>query len=733
MPKAPEAKEIRELYSDYETEWKDAREEAQTDRRFAAGDPWEEKEKRARENRPCVSHDEISQYLNQYLNNLRQNKRSIQVNPAGDGATSDDAEHRQAIIRGIEYRSKAQQAYITAADNAVVGGYGFAKLTTAYESDDSFNQELRIVRVAKPDTIVIDPDFKEADASDMQRAFEVEQVLRTEFKRKFPQATLTDFSGDHAKDAPGWINDKYIQVAKLWWVHKTIRKMFLIQTREGPTVVYEDEINGQKGHKILQERKVEVPEVVEYRTNGLEVFDERPWQGKNIPICACFGKEIFLDEGGGAKRVLLSMVRLARDPQKTLAYLVSQEMEEAGLSPKVPYVGYKGQFESDAEAWENLTKVPRAYVQTDVVVDGAKGEVLPLPQRTQFTPNFQAYELAKDGARRAIMSAMGISPLPTAAQRNTEKSGIALQRISTQEAIGSFHFTDNFDRFLENLGRQINELIGPVYDTKREIPAMTDDDKPYVVLANHSPEEVEEEEEKSNTLATDKGRFDVTISTGPSYQSQREAAADFVDLLVNNLPNLPPPGSPQAKILALAIRMRNLGPLGEQIAEIEDPPNQGQQLPPEVQAAIAAKDAQLQLAMQELQKLQFEKQAKVVDNEYDLKQKKMDIDAKVAIAEIQAEAQIKSERQQWEMKLWTELHGSAHEFALQKDQQAHEVDMNQRAAALQASSQASDHAHEAGMEASKQAHEASQSYSQQAHEKDMAENEPGPGETEPTA
>src|SRR6185437_9657858 len=426
MPNAPTLKEIRELYSDYDSEWKEAREEAQTDRRYAAGDPWEAAEKRARSDpaspRPCVSHDEISQYLNQYLNNLRQNKRSIKVNPAGDGATDKAAEHRQNIIRGIEYRSKAQDAYITAADNAVVGGYGFAKITTDYAANEAaspdpsaFNQEIRIKRVAKPDSILIDPDFREADASDMTRAFELEQLTKAAFAAKFPHAKVTSFTADHVKEAPGWIQEKYVQVASLWWVHKKYRTLQLIKTPQGPTAVFEDQIKGQKGHKILSDRRVETREVVQYITNGVEIIEEKPWAGSHIPILPCFGKEIFLEEGGGPKRVLLSMVRLARDPQKTLAYLVSQEMEEAGLTPKVPYIGYKGQFETDAEAWETVTKVPRGYLQVDPTINAVSGQVLPIPQRQQFTPNFQAYEVAKDGARRAIMSAMGISPLPTAA------------------------------------------------------------------------------------------------------------------------------------------------------------------------------------------------------------------------------------------------------------------------------------------------------------------------------
>jgi hypothetical protein len=43
---------------------------------------------------------------------------------------------------------------------------------------------------------------------------------------------------------------------------------------------------------------------------------------------------------------------------------------------------------------------------------------------------------------------MGISRLPTAAQRDNEKSGIAIERIQTSQVLGSYHFTAGYERAL---------------------------------------------------------------------------------------------------------------------------------------------------------------------------------------------------------------------------------------------------------------------------------------------
>ena len=125
-------REIREDYTYYRDFWRDNHNEMKVDLRFISGDPWEPDDRRNREdnNRPVLCPDELSQYQNATINNLRQNKRAIQVNPKGSGATDKDAERRSAIIKGIEYKSNAQGAYTNAFENQINCGMGFFRVTT---------------------------------------------------------------------------------------------------------------------------------------------------------------------------------------------------------------------------------------------------------------------------------------------------------------------------------------------------------------------------------------------------------------------------------------------------------------------------------------------------------------------------------------------------------------------------------------------------------------------------
>jgi Phage P22-like portal protein len=708
---APTPKEIRECFQDYRSEWQEIRDEAAEDMRaISPSGPWANEDRQMRKDagRPCVHLDQINQYLNQTSGNVRKNKRAVKAIPKGNGANDQDAEKRSSLIMGIEERSKAQAIYLHAFQCMIERSYGFSVLRTEYKDDSSFDQEILIKPILNPDTVLISPHYKQPDASDIPDGFLVDQMAKRQFKQKWPNARVTDFTDEETEShVSNWVQDKTVQVGEYWKVEYDTGKLLLVETQHGPIIFSEQEWKAAKETGIQgtvkRERERQIPRVMQYWTNGVEILDEIRWAGSRIPIISCLGPERWQTVGGTAKRELLSMVRFAREPQMLFDFLSTQECEEAGMVPKVPFVGYKGQFESDAEVWEEINKVPHAFVQADLIIDASTGAALPLPARPQYVANFQQYEMAKDSAARSLQSSMGITPLPTAAQRRNEKSGVALEKIDDMESLGSFHFVDRYEtNYLGNMGWQINELITPILDTPREMPVTQPDGSRDVIHVvgntSHPLNEAGEYEPgdlPENHVHTGKGDFDVTIATGPSYQSEREEQSAFVDQLLQNLPNLPPPGTPQAKVLALAIRMRpNLGPIGKQIADVFDPPDPSN-LPPEAQAAVAQLQGQLQQLQQENQALHMDRAGRVLEQQtkMNIEQMKTDTqkqiaqlqnDIKVLVAEIQAKSQDSGERMQMYKEFWLENHGAAHEVALQKDQQMHEHAIADKAAATQA-------------------------------------------------
>src|SRR5271166_175095 len=712
-PKSAILKEIRENYTIFEEVWRPIREEGDVDMRYVSGDPWASKEREFRNkwDRPVMTWDELSPYINQLVNDPRQNKRAIQINPRGNGATNVTAMLREDKIREIQYNSRAQSAFTTAFQCAAERSFGYfginARLVADGLTEDQYNelvrtapeklfeQELYIYRIPNPNSVLFNPSFKEQDASDATECFVEERLQRSEFKRRWPRARFSDWQGSYAEEAPGWQQEKIVRVAAYYKAIIKKKKLYLLdgdKDAEDRVALYGDELPGgedkwladEKNNKrVRRDRTIETRRIKQYYTNGLEILEESDeipirW----IPIIPVFGKEMWVDDGGGAKRKLMSLIRLARDPFMCYCYIRSQEAEEAGMTPKAPLVGYTGQFETDREAWENLSKIPRSFVQIDPVTDPTDpNKILPLPTRPQFTPNFQSFEVFAEAARRAIRTACGGSDLPTAAQRVNEKSGVALKEIEANEDRGTFHFIDNYNFSLEHGGRVFDAWFPYVFDTVRDIDIMKKDGEFKVITIND-----EEYEEKGPDGQAVQQHYDavtgdhgVTVSTGKDSASQRD---EVKDLLVNVMGELQqiaaisPPGA-AAKLLALNIRLAALGPLGDEMADTLDPPDaqkqQGMALQQAQQQAQLAQQA-IQELQTENQKLKLEKAGKIIDNEYQKQLATMNNDIKVLVALIQAKNDKAQQEAEMYQQFWLENHGSAHERAMQAEQHGHEKD-----------------------------------------------------------
>lgn len=593
--------------------------------RFFSGDQWDDREKRKRDDQmyPMIVVDETSQYVNQLVNDLRENKRGVKIEPEGYGATDKTADLLEGWVRGIEYKSNAQAAYITGAEGAIAGSYGFWKLQCYYENDKSFNQSVKIVSIPNANTVVFDPDCLNYDCSDAADCFEVNFISHDEFKSRYPDAEILEFTDDIRQIAPEWVKDKQVQVASYWKVEVKKLKLYLVDPKDGrdPIVMRQDElpegIDLKDKTVIRASRNCEERRVVQTILNGVEILEvndpkdtdnPKGWPGKWIPIIPVWGREIFVDEGAGSKRKLMSLIRLARDPQQWLNYCAAQEIAEAKMTPKTPYMGPSGMFSQKARQWEEINDIPKAFVEFDVPEGSPPGTQ---PIRVPFAPNFQQYEIVKESAKRSIQAAMGISPLPTAAQRQNEKSGVALERIQGERQKGSYHFIDNFERSLEATGRQLVDVFDILHDTARDIAVRNKKNEQKVVRVN---------DPKSPKNQPSDGEHSVTVSSGPSHQSQREATESFVDTLISSVPGV----FPLIGDLLVKLRLRG-DPIGDEVAQRLTPPQFAQQdgqepLPPQAIQAIQKsqqENQQLHAYAQKLEQivnqLQQEKAAKMIE------------------------------------------------------------------------------------------------------------------------
>jgi hypothetical protein len=493
--------------------------------------------------RPCLTINKLPQHVKQVTNDQRQNRPSAKVIPVDDTADPEVAEILDGVIRHIEYISDADVAYDTACENQVTYGEGYIRVLTEYCADDSFEQDIKIGRIRNSFSVYMDPTIQDPCGADSEWCIIMEDLLKSEHDRRFPDATpistiMTEGVGDPSIAA--WISEDTIRIAEYFYVEHTRDELRLYSNGQTLLASSPEAKNLEAmGLKPMKTREVDRRQVKWIKTNGFEVLEERDWAGSHIPVIRVVGNE-FEVEG----RVYLSgLVRNAKDAQRMYNYWVSQEAEMLALAPKAPFIGYGGQFEGYEHQWKTANTSNWPYLEVNPDVTDGQGNILPLPQRAMPPMAQNGLIAAKMGAADDIKSATGQYDPALGAQSN-ERTGRAILARQQQTATGTFHYVDNLARAVRYCGRQIVDLIPKIYDTERIARIVGMDGEVSTARIDPNQEEPVRRVTDQNGIVIAKiynpgvGRYDVAVTTGPSYMTKRQEALESMSQLLQGNPQL---------------------------------------------------------------------------------------------------------------------------------------------------------------------------------------------------
>jgi hypothetical protein len=467
----------------------------------------------------------------------------VKVIPVDDNADVEVAEIFEGVIRHIEYISDADVAYDTACENQVTYGEGYIRVLTKYCDDNSFDQDLYIGRIRNSFSVYMDPTIQDPCGSDAEWCFVTEDMTKAEYERQFPDAApissmMQQGVGDSSLSQ--WLTENTVRVAEYFYYEHTPTKLNLYQGNmsavEGSR---EDKELKALGLKPLKSRMADVKKVKWLKTNGFEVLEEQDWAGKFIPVIRVVGNEYEVD----GRLYVSGLIRNAKDAQRMYNYWVSQEAEMLALAPKAPFIGYGGQFEGYETQWKtaNTTNWPYLEVNPDVT-DGA-GAVLPLPQRAQPPMASSGLLQAKAGASDDIKSSTGQYDSSLGATSN-ERSGRAILAREKQGDTGTYHYVDNLARAIRHCGRQLVDMIPKIYDTERIARIIGVDGEVKRAKINPSQAEPVKKIVDESGIVIEKiynpsvGKYDVCVSTGPSYMTKRQESLDAMSQLLQGNPQL---------------------------------------------------------------------------------------------------------------------------------------------------------------------------------------------------
>ena len=493
--------------------------------------------------RPCLTINKLPQHVRQVTNEQRQNRPSGKVIPADDKGDIEVAEIFDGMVRHIEYMSDADVAYDTACDNQVTYGEGYLRVLTDYCSDDSFDQDILIGRIRNSFSVYMDPTIQDPCGSDAKWCFITEDITKAEYAHQFPDAIpvsslMSQGVGDQSIGQ--WLGDNTVRIAEYFYYETEPKKLNLypdnVTAFDGTPE--DKQLKVQYG-KPLRSRMAERKKVMWCKTNGFEILEEREWAGKWIPVVRVVGNEFEVD----GRMYVSGLVRNAKDAQRMYNYWVSQEAEMLALAPKAPFIGYGGQFEGYEMNWKtaNTNNWPYLEVNPDVT-DGA-GNMLPLPQRAQPPMASSGLLQAKAGASDDIKSTTGQYDSSLGATSN-ERSGKAILAREKQGDTGTYHYVDNLARAIRHITRQLVDLIPKIYDTQRIARIVGLDGEVGMVKLNPDQPEPVKKIQDENGIVLEKiynpsvGKYDVVVTTGPSYMTKRQEALDGMAQLLQGNPEL---------------------------------------------------------------------------------------------------------------------------------------------------------------------------------------------------
>lgn len=599
------------------------REQMLMDLQFRCGDDsnqyqWDAQVLRARvkKRRPSHTVNRIPEFTKHVVNNMRQSRPSIKINPVGDGADQEQAELRQGLIRNIEINSQAPATYDTAFEHMCIMGLGWMRVVDDWSDVDSLDKDILIRWVSNPFSVYSDPSACLPDWSDMKYAFVVNDIMPAEFRARYGEEKAVNASnfksiGDQASN---WSPGGKIRVAEYFRIEEEEDVLCLLEKEQDPegeplTRWLSDLPKGmyrRSGDDRLMMTDLETGEVTDEGVavqrsrpvvywsliTGLNKLQERKWKGPNIPLVPVIGNQFDLD----GERLISGMVRFARELQRLYNYVFSTLTEVVALTPKNQFIAEVDQLAEFRDMFERANIDPQSVLVYKMKVDPS-GSAIPPPQRQSAVVEISGLVNALQIIDNMLKSIFGIYDA-SLGQRGPQESGSAINARKIESDTSTYDWGDNFIRALEYLGRIINGLLPKYYNRPgRIVRILREDQNSDTVVINKTF--IDKKTKQPKKFDLDSGKYSVEVSTGPSYQTKRKESADS---MINFFKLYPAGLQACAHILAREMDFPGKDAIASQLEKLLPPnlqePKDGEEGPdPQVLQQQAAQLSQLVQAL----------------------------------------------------------------------------------------------------------------------------------------
>lgn len=514
----------------------------------------------------------LKTYVNNQANQTLQAHYHPVISPNGGGSDITKARMREDVLRGIQ-RNGGPQTFNQARRGQLAGGIHYSRVIVDYASDRGFQKEFRYEDVTDTYNFFPDPQVITSTFSDMRDFLIKDEIPRSMWKER----TGMDWTYGQEQKRTLWY----------YWKKKSVstQKEYIMDS--GEEMLESDLPMGEEGPDMSSvqmeddgitpySRDVSMYEWEWYmvQDTSKDLMKSGTWLGCFPPCVACTGEKVVEQTTSGAKVHYYPLTRDAEEPQ--LLYTILENIIKLRLG-RSPYSKWKIAFESvilkqsqeyrDSAVTGDFDVLYRSYMPD--------GKAIPAPE--EMEPHIldkvliELQQVQEDKIKRIL----GIFD-DSLGKQTQAKSGIAVERLTAQSDLSSYHFEFNFLEYIKQMGVCTLEAFPKYLTAPQQIAFVDKDDKAVMQMIN-TPDGI---------MFDPNEKYSLVVEVSPDSDTDREAEADGLKDMIDN-PFLGPAIAKIPGAMALIVKAqkgRYAQQLGEMMEQAANDP-QAQQMQQQFQQA----------------------------------------------------------------------------------------------------------------------------------------------------
>lgn len=520
--------EIVAMLEKAQTADEDQREQARENEHFIykADGMWEPNVVKMFSDAPRYTFDKTTPIIDSIAGEILQAEFAIKVIPGSGVSSKENAEIYTGLIRNIENISGFEDIVHSTAYGMLVSGQDGWRVVTEYIDEDSFDQDLKIEKLANfNDRVWFDPSSEKQDRSDAEWVIVLHKISHEEYERRFPDLEQCSSLDDNVTGTV-YTHKPEDMVTIGEYIYKKRKKRELVEMSNG--MVFDKESDEYKS--IFDE--LAAAGVTEKRTRKRDdvivcarFFDRDKWLSASketvfdyIPVIPVYGSFIISEN----KQVWANGSKVSRlkDQQRVYNYVRSRQITEIALAPRAKWMvtpeqieGFEGEF-----AKMNTSQAPfQRYNHED-------GQ--PPPFRAGGAEMNPALDQAAAAMAQDIIETGGVFAANLGDNPNAQ-SGVAIKALQNKGDTGTIKYFRALEVAIAHTGRILIKAIKKVYDTERQIRILAEDGTSEIKTINQAV--FDQQSGKMVTLNDlSQGQYDVVCSSGASFQNRQQETVQAI-------------------------------------------------------------------------------------------------------------------------------------------------------------------------------------------------------------